>query len=83
MTTKRLLTNTALSALLGAMPTILAVLASVAGVSACACGRKNIEWNLIDEKNRQHDLSKDGKESRLVEHDGRPPKERDAILLLG
>lgn len=60
MTTKRLLTNTALSALLGAVPTILAVLASVAGISACACGGKWIERNSIDEKNGQHDLSQDG-----------------------
>jgi hypothetical protein len=61
MTTKRLLTNTALPAFLGAVTTILAVLASVAGISACACGGKQIKRNLIDEKNGQHALSQDGK----------------------
>jgi len=43
------------------MPAILAVLASVAGISASACGGKHIERNLIDEKNGQHDLSQGGK----------------------
>jgi len=58
---KRLLTNTTLSALFGAMPAILAVLAGVTRISASAGSRKNIDRNLIDEKNRQHNLSQDGK----------------------
>jgi hypothetical protein len=44
------------------MPTILAVLAGVARISASAGSRKNIDWNLIDEKSGHHDLSQDGKQ---------------------
>ena len=58
MTTKRLLTNTALSALFGAVPTILAVLAGVTRIRTSAGSRKDID--LIDEKDGQHNLSQDG-----------------------
>lgn len=53
-----LLANAALPAFFGAVLAILAVLARVAGISARACCRQHIEWNLIDEKNRQQNLRK-------------------------
>jgi hypothetical protein len=58
---RRLLTNPALPAFLCTMPAVVAVLAGMTGIRAGAGGRKDIDRNLIDEKNRQHDLSQDGK----------------------
>jgi hypothetical protein len=56
-----LLTNAAFPAFFRAVPTILAVLAGVTRISAGAGSRKNIDRNLIDEKNGQHNLSQDRK----------------------
>ncbi len=59
----KLLTNTALPAFLRAVFAVLTILASMArvGTRAGRCG--NAEWNLIDEKNRQHDLSQNNEQS--------------------
>ena len=62
----RLFTNSAFPAFFGAMPTIPAVLTSMARIRTSASSRKRIERYLIDEKNGQHDLSQDGKQ--LVAH---------------
>jgi bacterioferritin-associated ferredoxin len=52
-----LFTHAARSAFLGAVPAILAILASVAGVGTCAGRCGSARWNLANEKNRQQDLS--------------------------
>jgi hypothetical protein len=59
----KLLTNTTLPAFFGAVLAILTILARMArvGTSAGRCG--NVEWNLIEEKNRYHDLSQDNEQS--------------------
>jgi hypothetical protein len=54
---EELLTNPALSAFLRTMPAIAAVLARVTGIRTGARGGKEIEWDLVDEKNREYDLS--------------------------
>jgi hypothetical protein len=51
---------------------ILAILARIARVGTCAGRCENVEWNLIDEKNRQHDLSHNPEEP-WFEHGLRPP----------
>jgi len=62
------LADAAFPAFFGAVPTILAVLAGVARIGTSAGGGKNIEWNLIDEKNGQHDLSEGGKHLLFQHH---------------
>jgi hypothetical protein len=63
----RLLADAALSAFLGTMPAILAVLTGVTRIGTRTCGGEHIERNLIDEKNGQHDLSEGG-EHLLFHH---------------
>jgi len=41
---------------------ILAVLAGMARVGTFTGRRENVEWNLIDEKNRQQELREDNEE---------------------
>ncbi len=53
---QRLFTNAALPAFLGTVLAILAILAGVARVGACAGRCENVEWNLIDEEDRQQNL---------------------------
>lgn len=60
---RKLLTDTALPALLGAVLAILTILAGMAGVGSRACRCGDAEWNLIEEKNRQHDLSQNNEQS--------------------
>jgi hypothetical protein len=48
----KLLTNTALTAFLCAVLAILAILAGMTRVGTCTGRRENVEWKLIDEKNR-------------------------------
>jgi hypothetical protein len=58
-----LLTDATLPAFFGAVLAILAILAGVAGVGTCAGRCGNIEWNLIEEENRYHDLSQNNEQS--------------------
>ncbi len=51
-----LFANTALPAFLGAVLAILAILAGMAGVGTGAGRSENVEWNLIDEEDRQQNL---------------------------
>lgn len=61
------LANTALPALFRAMPTISAILAGVTRVGPSASGREYVKRDLIDEKNRQHDLSQGRQQLRAHE----------------
>jgi hypothetical protein len=45
------------------MLAILAILAGMARVGTCAGRCGNIEWNLIEEKNRYHDLSQNNEQT--------------------
>ena len=65
---RRLFADTALPAVLRAVFAIFAVLARFAGIGTCAGSGENVEWNLIEKKNRQHDLSYDREEPSLVRH---------------
>jgi hypothetical protein len=56
-----LLADAALPAFLGAVLAVFAILAGMTGVGARAGRFENVERNLIDEKNRQHDLSQNTK----------------------
>jgi len=58
-----LLADAALTAFFGAVLAILAILAGMAAVGTCAGRCGNIEWNLIEEKNRYHDLSQNNEQS--------------------
>jgi len=60
-TTKFLFADAALPAFLGTVLAILTILAGVARISTSARRCGSIEWNLIDEKNRQQKL-RDGNE---------------------
>ncbi len=51
-----LFANTALPAFLGAVLAIFTILAGVAGVGARTGRCENVEWNLIDEEDRQQNL---------------------------
>jgi hypothetical protein len=54
----RLFANTAFSAFLRTMPTVLTVFAGMTRIGTSAGSREDID--LIDQKNGQHDLSQDG-----------------------
>jgi hypothetical protein len=54
--TNSLFADATLPALFGAVLAILTILAGMAGVGTGAGRREHIEWNLIDEKNRQQIL---------------------------
>jgi hypothetical protein len=58
-----LLADAALPALLGAVLAILTILARMARIGTCAGRCGNVEWNLIEEKNRYHDLSQNNEQS--------------------
>jgi hypothetical protein len=49
-------TNTAVTAILRTVLAILTILAGFAGIGTGAGSGENVEWNLIEEENRQHDL---------------------------
>jgi len=60
---QKLLTNTTLPAFFGTVLAILTILASIARVGTYAGRCGNVEWNLIEEKNRYHDLSQNNEQS--------------------
>ena len=59
---QKLLTNAALPAFFGAVLAILTILAGMARVGTCAGRCEVVEWNLIEEKNRQQELREGNEE---------------------
>jgi hypothetical protein len=59
---KESLTNAALPAFLGTVLAILTILARMTRVGTCAGRCGSAQWHLAEEKNRQHDLSKNNEQ---------------------
>jgi len=58
-----LFADAALPALFGTVLAILTILASMARIVTRAGRCGNVGWNLIDEKDKQHDLSQNNEQS--------------------